>query len=207
MNTILVFDLDNTLYPYQSGLYTHINERMNCFIAERLCQSLSEVDRVRTRFIQQYGTTQEGLSKHYGISPQDFLAYAHDIQIESFIQPNHCLKDLMKSIPFPKYLFSNSPLLAIQRVLTHLEIDQFFSGLISIETSQYIGKPNPSSFQAIIKILPEKCDKVLFFDDEPKNIEAGKVFGWHGVWVNGKQYPPLQYYEDYLIPLIKESVQ
>ena len=206
MNTILVFDLDNTLYPYQSGLFAHINARMNHFIADHLHLSLSEVDQIRTRYIQQYGTTQEGLTKEHGLSPIEFLSYAHDISIEKFLHPDPVFRDFLKELPNQKYIFSNSPIVAIKRILEHLQIDSFFTELISIETFDYIGKPNRSAFNILTQHLPCGYRKALLFDDEPKNIATGNEFGFFSVFVNGKSIPPDDYYVPYLIPLIKENL-
>jgi len=206
LNTILVFDLDNTLYPDQSGLYSHINKRMNRFIADRLHESLSSVDQIRTDYIQKYGTTQEGLSREHGIPPMEFLSYAHDISIGKFLRPNRAFQDYLREVNDPKYIFSNSPAFAIQRILAHLQIETLFHEIISIEMMGYVGKPNPSAFEALIQHLPIGYERILFFDDEPKNIEMGRKFGFISFLVNNKGFSPEDYYGLYLIPLIKESL-
>lgn len=206
MNTILVFDLDNTLYPYQSGLYAHINERMNRFIADRLHVDLSVVDQIRTGYIQQYGTTQEGLSREHGISSTEFLSYAHDIAIETYLRPNPVFQAFIQQLSHPKLIFSNSPSFAIQSILTYLQIDQVFCHTVSIESMSYEGKPNRSAFETLVRHLPDGADRVVFFDDEPKNIDMGREFHFHSVLVKGKEFSPEDYYDRYLIPLIKESL-
>lgn len=206
MNTLLVFDLDNTLYPYRSGLYTYINQRMNAFIQKRLGLSYEEVDQIRSGYIRQYGTTQQGLAEEYGISSEEFLCYAHDIEVEKYLQRSFLFREALRGISQPKYLFTNSPIHYATRILKHLQIDDLFEGFISIETLRYIGKPNRSAFEILCKHIPSEYHEIKFLDDEPKNIEMGKQFGLIGIPVNGRDIPPHEYYDHFLIPLMKENL-
>ena len=206
MNTVLVFDLDNTLYPYRSGLFTYINQRMNAFIQKRFDLSYEEVDQIRTNYIQRYGTTQQGLAEEHGISPEEFLCYAHDIEIEKYLQRSFLFRETLRTIPYPKYLFTNSPLHYARRILRHLQIEDLFVSLTTIEKLHYIGKPNRSAFEILFQQLPDELQEVKLIDDEPKNIEMGKQFGMIGILVNGREIPPSEYYDHFLIPLLKEKL-
>lgn len=203
---MLVFDLDNTLYPYQSGLYAHINQRMNQFISEKLHLSFSVVDEIRTRYIDQFGTTQQGLYYDYGIMAEEFLSFAHDIDIEKFLQPSPELRDYLHEVPYPKFLFTNSPYASAKKELSYLQIEPLFQQLITIETLNYIGKPNRSAFEKLIQCLPPAPDQVILVDDDPKNIEMGRQFGFTSILVDGKQIPVKKYYNQFLIPLLKGNL-
>ncbi len=68
---LLIFDLDDTLYPPESGMWHAIGERINQYIQKRLGLSLSEAIALRDQMYLQYGTTLRGLQMHYGVPPQD----------------------------------------------------------------------------------------------------------------------------------------
>ena len=53
----ILFDLDETLYPSQSGLMARIGELMSRYMEERLGMSPSEVPTLREHYYHTYGTT------------------------------------------------------------------------------------------------------------------------------------------------------
>ncbi len=83
---IALYDLDNTLYPYSTGLMQAIDSRIASFVQERLHLSLEEAAALRRSYFEQYGTTLRGLQQHHtSIDAEDYLRYVHDIALEAFI--------------------------------------------------------------------------------------------------------------------------
>jgi putative hydrolase of the HAD superfamily len=179
---------------------------MNAFIQKRFDVSYKEVDQIRSGYIEQYGTTQQGLSEEHGISPEEFLQYAHDIEVEKYLPRSFLFREALRKIPQPKYLFTNSPLQYARKILRHLQVEDLFEDYITIETLHYIGKPNRSAFEILLSRLPPDYQEIKFVDDEPKNIEMGQRFGLVGIPVNGREIPTHEYYDQFLIPLMKENL-
>ena len=78
-------DLDNCLYPYDNGLYHHINEKMNDYISINLNVAQNKVNQIRKSFIRTYGSTLLGLILHHQIDANDFLNCTHDIPLDQYI--------------------------------------------------------------------------------------------------------------------------
>ena len=82
---VILFDLDNTLYPPECGLLQHLDDRINEFVSGFLSVSLEEAKALRRRYIRQYGTTLHGLKAEHGLPPADYLSAVHDaVRIERF---------------------------------------------------------------------------------------------------------------------------
>jgi putative hydrolase of the HAD superfamily len=59
--TTIFFDLDDTLYPSETGLWHAIKERMNSYMRERMHFPEDQIATVREKYFLQYGTTMRGL--------------------------------------------------------------------------------------------------------------------------------------------------
>ncbi|MBZ0215189.1 MAG: hypothetical protein K8F25_01425, partial [Fimbriimonadaceae bacterium] len=93
---VWVFDLDNTLYPPTSDLFSQVDRRMGAFISELLNLDRSEARKVQKSYYRDYGTTLRGLMEEHAIDPRAFLDYVHDID-HSPIVPNKPLADAIKT--------------------------------------------------------------------------------------------------------------
>ena len=78
----LFFDLDDTLYPNNTGLWEAIRERMALYMSERLGLPREQVQTLRKTYFQTYGTTLRGLQLHHEVDVDDYLAFVHDLPLE-----------------------------------------------------------------------------------------------------------------------------
>ena len=92
-----VFDLDNTLYPASSNLFSKIDIRMKKFIINKLNVSPDDAYTIQKKYYFKYGTTLAGLMKNHNIKPEEFLDYVHNIDVSSL------KKDLKLQKILPKY--------------------------------------------------------------------------------------------------------
>ena len=63
--TTIFFDLDDTLYPSETGLWHAIKERMNSYMRERMHFPEDQIATVREKYFLQYGTTMRGLQANH----------------------------------------------------------------------------------------------------------------------------------------------
>ena len=70
----LLCDLDNTLYPPDSGVMAAVGQRMIRYIVERVDLPPDQAEQLKLQYFREYGTTMRGLILHYGIDPEDYLA-------------------------------------------------------------------------------------------------------------------------------------
>jgi putative hydrolase of the HAD superfamily len=113
----LLCDLDETLYPSSCGLMQAVSARMTAFVAEYLRVGQEEAGRIRRRLRVVYGTTLTGLMREYGLQvAEQYLAYTHDVPVESFVAADPQLSAALSSMPQPKSVLTNSPLEHAERV-------------------------------------------------------------------------------------------
>jgi putative hydrolase of the HAD superfamily len=199
---IWLFDLDNTLYPFSTGMYQHINLLMNQYLVKKLAISLPEVDQLRRDYIHQYGTTLLGMMIHHNTDPVEFLTEIHSFDIHQFLKKESELINFLKSLVGKKYIFTNSPGFYAKKVLSTLGIEELFQTIFSIETVNYRGKPNPSAYKQVLEILNPK-ETICFVDDEPGNIEIAKLFNFVTFLVDSRRTDLNNYYKEELFPKLK----
>jgi len=56
-----VFDLDNTLYPHRSNLFSQIDVKMTAYVSELLQLPRDEARKLQKELYKDYGTTLNGL--------------------------------------------------------------------------------------------------------------------------------------------------
>ena len=107
MNNITnwVFDLDNTLYKAECGLFDKVHILMGKFIEEKLNLNPGDAQALRSKYYHQYGTTLRGLMIEHHVNPNEYLDYVHQINYE-VVQPNTSLAEILKSLNGKKYIFT-----------------------------------------------------------------------------------------------------
>jgi len=96
-----IFDLDNTLYPSSTNLFSRIDKLMANFITEHLNVNHEEAIQIKNDYFQKHGTTLNGLIKNHNVDPHHFLEFVHNIDY-SFLNKNEKLNKEIKSLPGKK---------------------------------------------------------------------------------------------------------
>jgi putative hydrolase of the HAD superfamily len=189
--TTLFFDLDDTLYPSTSGLWEAIRERMGRYMYERLNLPESEVPRLRKYYFETYGTTLRGLQIHHGVNADDYLSYVHDLNLHSFIKTNPALREMIKSLPQCKWIFTNADDQHARRVLAELDLSDCFCGIIDIRAMKFACKPEVMAYQRAMALagVVEPSDCVLL-DDSPRNLAPARELGFFTILVGTNKPDP-----------------
>ena len=82
-----IFDLDNTLYSADSGIFQQVHKLMGKFIVEHLNVNINEAKNIQRKYYKKHGTTLRGLMDHHGIDPDSFLEEVHNLDY-SIVSPN-----------------------------------------------------------------------------------------------------------------------
>src|SRR5664279_3692841 len=77
--TTWVFDLDNTLYPPDSGIWPKIDERITLFLIGLFGLDGQSARALHRHYYLQHGTTLRGLVDDNFDDPERFLEFVHDI--------------------------------------------------------------------------------------------------------------------------------
>jgi putative hydrolase of the HAD superfamily len=178
--TTLFFDLDDTLYPSSTGLWPAIKDRMNLYMIEQLGIPESDVPFLREQYFKMYGTTLRGLEERHNVHKQEFLAFVHDLPLQSYLKPNPIVREVISSMPTRNLIFTNADVSHARRVLVLavLELDDLFDAVIDVNAVSPYCKPMPESF-AIAMDLADEPDprKCVMIDDLPRTTRAALNVG------------------------------
>jgi putative hydrolase of the HAD superfamily len=172
----ILFDLDNTLYPSEKGVFDCINERINDYVREFTRCEGEEVDALRRDYKKRYGTTLGGLIRHHSVDPDQYLAYVHDVPVDRILDPDASLTALLSSISLPMAIFTNGSSRHARRVLDALRVAPFFVGICDLADTDYLGKPHREAFDRAAGLLGVGLDETIFVDDLAVNVQAGSEY-------------------------------
>jgi len=188
----IFFDLDDTLYPSTNGLWNSIRQRMNEYMLERLNIPPEQVAIIRRQYFETYGTTLRGLQLHYQVDADEFLAYVHDLPIETVIAPDPELRALLQSLSQPKWIFTNADANHAGRVLSALGVRDCFNDIIDIHAMNFVCKPDPQAYQIALnkagETFPEHC---VYLDDAARNLAPAFEMGFFTILVSSNGNEPV----------------
>ena len=179
----VLFDLDNTLYPVHCDLFSLIDVRINRYMEEIAGIAVAEVDGLRRRYWRDYGATLQGLIRHHGVDPEDYLDYVHAVDVGSRLTPDHALRNVLKGSGIPSYVFTNGSRCHADRVLGALGIADLFVEVFDIRIAQYLPKPNPDPYRHVLERLSLDGEDCVMVEDQLQNLKTAKTFGMTTVLV------------------------
>ena len=74
-----IFDLDNTLYSADSGIFQQVHELMGKFVSNHLNIGINEAKEIQKKYYKKHGTTLRGLMDNHGVEPDYFLSEVHKL--------------------------------------------------------------------------------------------------------------------------------
>ena len=163
------FDLDNTLYCANSGIFDQIHKRMGEFICSNLKINLKKAKILQKKYFIEHGTTLHGLMLNHDIKPEEYLNYVHDIDF-TIVKPDKKLNKLIKKVPGKKIVFTNADMDYVEKILKNLDLKNIFDDIFDIKKMDYIPKPNLKSYKKLINTYNFDVKKAILFDDIPRNL-------------------------------------
>ncbi len=183
MVRFLVFDLDDTLYPAQTGLFREIGRRLSLYRQERLGIPPHEVLPLRRSYYERYGTTLRGLQIHHRVDPEDYLSFVHDVDVSTYLQPDPVLETVLSTLPQEKVIFTNATAIHARRVLQALGCTHHFQRIFDIHSLRFHCKPDPEAYRILLELLPAEGGECLLIEDNVRNLLAGKTAGMYTMLV------------------------
>lgn len=185
----ILFDLDETLYPKETGLMAVVSQRINDYMRLRLRIAASQVPELRKRYYRRYGTTSRGLYLHHHLDVHDYLVYVHDLPVEEYLSPDPLLDEVLDGIEAGKAVFTNSPRDYVQRVLRILGVERHFDRIFDIYFLEQINKPDKRAYLKVVEALETDGQDCLIVDDLARNLKPGKDLGMVTVLVGDGPIP------------------
>jgi putative hydrolase of the HAD superfamily len=182
----VLFDLDETLYPKETGLMDLISERINEYMSSRLGIDPDEVASLRREYYERYGTTGRGLFLHHDLDVRDYFEFVHDLPVEEMMGPDHRLDEMLDSLEVEKAIFTNATAEHAHRVLRALQVQRHFGSIIGIAELQYVPKPDVRAYHRALELLHTRPEDCLLVDDRVRNLSPGHDLGMTTVLVGGE---------------------
>ncbi len=184
---ILIFDLDNTIYSPESGLFKAVDNRINLYLKKYLKIPENKVNELRKNYWLKYGTTLNGLMRFHNINPVHYLEFVHDVEINEFLKEDEELKKIFSQIDCKKFIFTNGYKPFALNVLNSLGIINYFDEVFDILWMNYIPKPKIYGYLKLLKTLKVSGKKCIIFDDFPLNLLPAKWIEMTTILVNKRK--------------------
>lgn len=193
----ILFDLDDTLYLSKLGFGEATKRNIDDFLVEKCGFPESKASSLRVELFKKYGSSLAGLrALGYDIDADDYHSFVHGRLPYDLIKPDAQLRNLLRSINQRKIIFTNSDKNHAIKVLDGLGIRDCFEQIICFETMNpnlskasrpdeipVVLKPSLEAINIAIDAAEVDPRHTLFFDDNVRNIAAGKAVGLRTVLV------------------------
>ncbi|MEM1375980.1 MAG: pyrimidine 5'-nucleotidase [Pseudomonadota bacterium] len=177
-----VFDLDNTLYPHHSNLFSQIDVKMTDYITELLQLPRDEARALQKTYYKKYGTSLQGLMALHDVDPDDFLEKVHDIDY-SWLAPDPALGEAIKALPGRKFIFTNGDRGHAERTARQLGILDHFDDIFDIVAADLVPKPAGATYDKFRALHRVDCENAVMFEDLARNLTVPKSLGMKTVLI------------------------
>ncbi|WP_048648628.1 pyrimidine 5'-nucleotidase [Nitratireductor soli] len=184
-----VFDLDNTLYPHHSNLFSQIDVKMTSYVEQLLQLDREAARRLQKELYRDYGTTLNGLMERYDIDPDDFLEKVHDIDY-SWLDPDPRLGAAIRVLPGRKFIFTNGDRGHAERAARQLGVLDHFDDIFDIVAADLLPKPAAATYDRFTALHRVAGDKAVMFEDLARNLSVPKTLGMTTVLVVPNNFEP-----------------
>ena len=178
-----IFDLDNTLYSADSGIFQQVHRLMGEFISKNLNMDMPEAKKLQSKYYKQHGTTLRGLMDNHGIDPDRFLDEVHRLDY-SIVGSNKILNEELHRLEGRKIIYTNANKKHVIDVLDRINLTNFFDEIFDIKMANYIPKPELKPYKQIIDLFNIEPKSSAMFDDIAKNLVPAKKVNFTSVWID-----------------------
>ncbi|APX68880.1 MULTISPECIES: pyrimidine 5'-nucleotidase [unclassified Brucella] len=184
-----VFDLDNTLYPHTTNLFSQIDVKMTSYVEALLKLPRDEARKIQKQFYLGYGTTLKGLMERHQIDPDDFLQKVHDIDY-TWLKPDPALGQAIKALPGRRFIFTNGDRVHAERAARQLGILDNFDDIFDIVAAGLTPKPERVTYDRFLSAFGVDATKAVMFEDLARNLVVPKALGMKTVLVVPNNFEP-----------------
>jgi putative hydrolase of the HAD superfamily len=207
---VWLFDYDLTLYGAEERcVLNSLDHRISLFVQKTVGGDFESAHKIRTDYLERFGTTLSGLMAMHQVNPDDFFDFIHEP--EYLIYPKKAPEKLalLKSLEGPHFVFTNGRHDWSEAGMAHMGIDSAIDGVFDLKQLGWEGKPHESAYEkmeawlaqklpAMGLEMPKNKSEIVLLDDGLRNLKPAHRRGWTTVFVNpATDSAP---YVDYHIP-------
>jgi putative hydrolase of the HAD superfamily len=174
--TTWLFDLDNTLYPLESGLAARVSDKITDYVERLTGLPRDEARALQKRYLAEHGLTLKGLMAHHGADPDEFHAAINDVDL-SCLAVDAALAPALERLPGRRIIFTNADEVHAERVLARLGLASLFDEVFHIALAGFEPKPARLAFERIIDAHAIAPSATAFFEDAERNLEPAAALG------------------------------
>lgn len=184
-----VFDLDNTLYPHHTNLFSQIDVKMTAYVSELLELPREEARALQKELYRDYGTTLNGLMALHGIDPDAFLERVHDIDY-SCVEADPALGEAIRALPGRKFIFTNGDRNHAERAAGRLGVLDHFDDIFDIVAAGLTPKPARATYDKFVGLHRVDTAHAVMFEDLARNLAVPKTLGMTTVLIVPRNFEP-----------------
>jgi len=178
----VVFDLGKVLLDFNYGIAVRRIQKQCSLSLEQLHALINQsplLYRYETNLLTtaQFFAEVKAASGYSGDLPQ-FRQFFADIF--SPIEPMIELHRQLRSSGVPTFIFSNTNELAVDHIRARFPFFSQFDGYV-LSFEHGVMKPDPRIYEAVEAMIGKHGPDLLYIDDRPENIAAGKERGWQAL--------------------------
>ncbi|WNJ90570.1 pyrimidine 5'-nucleotidase [Bosea sp. 685] len=177
-----VFDLDNTLYSHEAKVWPQVNERITLFLLELFGLDGLSSHALRRYYYERYGTTLKGLMEEHDVDPDDFLDFAHQIDL-TLLDPDPALGDAIAALPGRKLILTNGSRGHAENVAGKLGILHHFEDIFDIVQAGFLPKPERATYENFLAKHAVDPGRAAMFEDIEKNLVVPSALGMKTVLI------------------------
>jgi putative hydrolase of the HAD superfamily len=171
-----LFDLDDTLYPAETGLMNLIRDRITEFVMKITGQDWEGARAIQRGWFEEHGAALPGLLAAHDVPVAEFLDYVHDVPLDA-IAPDPRLDAALAALPGRRLVFTNGSEGHARRILDRLGVARRFEDVFHIESAALVPKPAPETFDLLMATHAVTPRTTCFFEDSERNLSHGAHLG------------------------------
>ena len=191
---IWLFDYDLTLYGEEERFVLNsLDHRISLFVQKVVGCDFETAHKVRTDYLERFGTTLSGLMALHHTNPEDFFDFIHEPEFLIYPKVAPEKLTLLKSLAGHRYVFTNGRGDWSRAGMAHMQIDCAIEDVFDLKLMNWEGKPHASAYEKIEKWLESRgvlakdsLDKsqIVLLEDSLRNLEPAHERGWTTILVN-----------------------
>jgi putative hydrolase of the HAD superfamily len=181
-----IFDLDHTLYVMDAARHSMVEERICLFVQRHFGIAREPAWEIQKRYLREHGSTLGGLVRHHGVDADRYHDFVNDIDALDLSRDLH-LRTGLARLPGRCIVFTNNCGGFARNVLARLGVDDLFADIVDARATNFVPKPLPDAYDALIArtgIVPRHA---ALFDDSARNLVPARALGMTTIWFNNGQ--------------------
>ena len=214
---VWLFDYDLTLYGTEERcVINSLDHRISLFVQKTVGGDFASAHKIRTDYLERFGTTLAGLMAMNNTDPDDFFDFIHVPEFLTYPKKAPEKLALLQSLKGPRFVFTNGRHDWSEAGMAHMGIDSAIDGVFDLKQLDWVGKPHDSAYVKMEKWLaeklagmgiayPENPKEIVLLEDSLRNLEPAHCRGWTTIFVNPTTDTPnwVDYHIPHLMDLAK----